>query len=235
MSNILFFYFIFFFFNDTATTEIYTLSLHDALPIYADLDDLVTRMQLRRRLADRVVGGQAGVGERGHVGRGQPLVELDDRADRRPQQFGHAAVAVDPRELGVGAVDVVAGPAGPAQSAGDQRMQDDPIAFGDASYRCSGGDDRAGVLVTDDVRQLDAALLGPLPLDDVEVGPTDPGCVDMDEHVERALDGGLRDVVEARRLVVLVDSNCLHRGPPRFDPGSIVRDTDGDENAGSHP
>src|SRR5687767_15891971 len=26
-----------FFFNDTATTEIYTLSLHDALPIYMDL------------------------------------------------------------------------------------------------------------------------------------------------------------------------------------------------------
>src|SRR5215217_9757445 len=29
----LFHYFFFFFFNDTATTEIYTLSLHDALPI----------------------------------------------------------------------------------------------------------------------------------------------------------------------------------------------------------
>src|SRR2546429_6380756 len=28
--------FYFFFFNDTATTEIYTLSLHDALPIYQD-------------------------------------------------------------------------------------------------------------------------------------------------------------------------------------------------------
>src|SRR3990172_5812124 len=28
-----------FFFNDTATTEIYTLSLHDALPISFDLDD----------------------------------------------------------------------------------------------------------------------------------------------------------------------------------------------------
>src|SRR5699024_12522746 len=27
---------LFFFFNDTATTEIYTLSLHDALPIWAD-------------------------------------------------------------------------------------------------------------------------------------------------------------------------------------------------------
>src|SRR3712207_6933073 len=28
------YYSAFFFFNDTATTEIYTLSLHDALPIY---------------------------------------------------------------------------------------------------------------------------------------------------------------------------------------------------------
>src|SRR3712207_1737154 len=27
---------MFFFFNDTATTEIYTLSLHDALPIYSN-------------------------------------------------------------------------------------------------------------------------------------------------------------------------------------------------------
>src|SRR5688572_31144574 len=31
------FFFLFFFFNDTATTEIYTLSLHDALPIYGTL------------------------------------------------------------------------------------------------------------------------------------------------------------------------------------------------------
>src|SRR5256885_17060833 len=30
------YYFFFFFFNDTATTEIYTLSLHDALPISPD-------------------------------------------------------------------------------------------------------------------------------------------------------------------------------------------------------
>src|SRR2546430_8702737 len=30
-------YFFFFFFNDTATTEIYTLSLHDALPISTSL------------------------------------------------------------------------------------------------------------------------------------------------------------------------------------------------------
>src|SRR5215510_15823764 len=34
-----FVYFFFFFFNDTATTEIYTLSLHDALPIFVEDDD----------------------------------------------------------------------------------------------------------------------------------------------------------------------------------------------------
>src|SRR5260221_13294567 len=32
--------FTFFFFNDTATTEIYTLSLHDALPIWNGLEPL---------------------------------------------------------------------------------------------------------------------------------------------------------------------------------------------------
>src|SRR5256885_4368884 len=35
---LLFCFFFFFFFNDTATTEIYTLSLHDALPISERVD-----------------------------------------------------------------------------------------------------------------------------------------------------------------------------------------------------
>src|SRR5258708_32099110 len=38
---------LFFFFNDTATTEIYTLSLHDALPIYINfilLGEIVRRV-----------------------------------------------------------------------------------------------------------------------------------------------------------------------------------------------
>src|SRR2546430_5474968 len=42
---------LFFFFNDTATTEIYTLSLHDALPISAlgeaDRDDLGCGLSMR--------------------------------------------------------------------------------------------------------------------------------------------------------------------------------------------
>src|SRR2546429_6318041 len=40
--------FFFFFFNDTATTEIFTLSLHDALPIYGD------QQYTYRKFAERV-------------------------------------------------------------------------------------------------------------------------------------------------------------------------------------
>src|SRR5258706_328930 len=56
-----------FFFNDTATTEIYTLSLHDALPIYRLRRDL---RQLVAEDADRLgeVHGRKGV-VRGDAGR----------------------------------------------------------------------------------------------------------------------------------------------------------------------
>src|SRR5256885_13307355 len=40
---------LFFFFNDTATTEIYTLSLHDALPIYHQLHRRIVHDLLVRR------------------------------------------------------------------------------------------------------------------------------------------------------------------------------------------
>src|SRR2546427_10189773 len=40
-------FFFFFFFNDTATTEIYTLSLHDALPIF-DMESRIVQAELGR-------------------------------------------------------------------------------------------------------------------------------------------------------------------------------------------
>src|SRR5690349_23725681 len=51
-----FFFFVFFFFNDTATTEIYTLSLHDALPICGDLHDEHHACALQHA-EDRRIGG----------------------------------------------------------------------------------------------------------------------------------------------------------------------------------
>src|SRR5206468_11086503 len=43
----------FFFFNDTPPTEIYPLSLHDALPIYRPAAGLWTSFQLKNRLPPR--------------------------------------------------------------------------------------------------------------------------------------------------------------------------------------
>src|SRR3712207_7854067 len=54
--------FLFFFFNDTAPTEIYPLSLHDALPICLDGLGLVehqpSRTRHRRQPASHLAGGQ---------------------------------------------------------------------------------------------------------------------------------------------------------------------------------
>src|SRR2546422_9116047 len=77
---------VFFFFNDTATTEIYTLSLHDALPIY------------RHRAADR--GGMGGpLSTAAHLGRRrllpQPRRSLADRKSTRlNSSHGYISYAV---------------------------------------------------------------------------------------------------------------------------------------------
>src|SRR5258708_37495156 len=48
--------FFFFFFNDTATTEIYTLSLHDALPIYGSSHIGATAKDISNVVTDAASG-----------------------------------------------------------------------------------------------------------------------------------------------------------------------------------
>src|SRR3712207_1174752 len=50
-----------FFFNDTATTEIYTLSLHDALPILNQLFDLGVKETDRTDVVEALLTGIPGV------------------------------------------------------------------------------------------------------------------------------------------------------------------------------
>src|SRR5437588_4194464 len=47
--------FLFFFFNDPATTEIYTLSLHDALPIFGGQPDAVRELHRHVALGRHIV------------------------------------------------------------------------------------------------------------------------------------------------------------------------------------
>src|SRR5256885_14714787 len=89
------FFLFFFFFNDTATTEIYTLSLHDALPIWT-----------RRRRAYRARGRHhhAAAAERGRLRDGRPRVHRPRRRAGRARVEGKSACTLPPRS----AVPVIA-------------------------------------------------------------------------------------------------------------------------------
>src|SRR2546425_5301554 len=73
-------FFFFFFFNDTATTEIYTLSLHDALPILPQPRRLVGEEAERRR----VRFGEAELAEGDHLREHFLGDALRHSAGRRP-------------------------------------------------------------------------------------------------------------------------------------------------------
>src|SRR5258706_13507073 len=75
--------FFFFFFNDTATTEIYTLSLHDALPICE------VRLGLLRRLRGR------GTHADGRGDQPGPVVAVGQDLSVRIGHLEHAAEAVE--------------------------------------------------------------------------------------------------------------------------------------------
>src|SRR5258708_39037372 len=91
-----------FFFNDTATTEIYTLSLHDALPICRLIDaadPLRTRIddQIRLRLARIPAAGAVHPGRRRLAIRQMhfpldPCLAVGDLAHLRDDEIGRAHV-----------------------------------------------------------------------------------------------------------------------------------------------
>src|SRR3712207_9358264 len=88
------FVFSLFFFNDTATTEIYTLSLHDALPIcveVADQDALEPRAQrpLQHRPLPPPVREVARLGRRE-----RPEVAVDRKSTRLNSSHANISYAV---------------------------------------------------------------------------------------------------------------------------------------------
>src|SRR3712207_8643064 len=63
----------FFFFNDTATTEIYTLSLHDALPIWIVVNNSILMVEFVEELRSEGMPAQQAVVEAG-AGRMRPIL-----------------------------------------------------------------------------------------------------------------------------------------------------------------
>src|SRR5690242_21317173 len=102
----------FFFFNDTATTEIYTLSLHDALPIWFDLarhvdgDQPVAQGEAvqaahgdhgpgRGRRRERR-GGRLALAQLAEEAADRRCVHVGDRGDAAADEVGEVAVPVAP-------------------------------------------------------------------------------------------------------------------------------------------
>src|ERR1039458_10821068 len=97
--------FVFFFFNDTATTEIYTLSLHDALPISQLPGAVVSRdaAEAHRPGLHSPDAGAEGV-RLAHRARDD---FLEVHAHVREEMFGQVAAMEADRLVGVFAVVVV--------------------------------------------------------------------------------------------------------------------------------
>src|SRR6266702_1086423 len=118
---------IFLFFNDTATTEIYTLSLHDALPI---------SLSRPRWLGGRLRPWAEAAPDRPPQGAGQVLPAADRQAvaqqtrhagDRRPWAAqGQVAELAGEQEQQRGQ----SGPGGPVDRGGPQRVVDGQLTGG---------------------------------------------------------------------------------------------------------
>jgi len=188
-------------------------------PASAEDDAAIARGEPASRLGGDVVGGEAGVGEGGDVGRFERVVEAHDAARRRLEVLGVAAVGVDPGERAGRTVDVVTGATGAAQAAGDQRVDDHLVALGDVGDGRSDAVNPSGVLVADGVRQVDAALLLPLALENVQVGAAHAGATDADDDIERV--GGFGNG-NLRHLQVLVVADHLD-GAHRAHCGTVPR------------
>src|SRR5215467_8952595 len=112
-------FYVFFFFNATATTEIYTLSLHDALPIYRAVDRCPDRrMHAGRRQCRRTV---------------RPALAVADLPHARllPARCGAGRPGTTPPRPG----QPVARRRGGAVGAAHARRRDGAAAAGPAAYR----------------------------------------------------------------------------------------------------
>src|SRR2546426_7832221 len=105
--------FFFFFFNDTATTEIYTLSLHDALPIYLGLVGQADQLPQARRAERPGVDIQRSEEHTSELQSPCNLVcrlLLEKKKHRHPPEDGHHNIwRADPRPA-VGRVQTDARP-----------------------------------------------------------------------------------------------------------------------------
>src|SRR5690554_1635931 len=203
---------IFFFFNDTATTEIYTLSLHDALPISdgagADDGDCVPQFDFAVESANLVSCGQdvaehhrssrvhaCSQGIQAVVGMGDAYILGLGAIDQMPQNpAAIPAMGID------AALTVVATPAG--GDAGNQHL----VANLDVTYAVTHFFDHSDAFVAESATFRDRWHIA---FQNVQVGAANGGMGDAHYGICGFLDCRLRLVFPAA-LTWPVKYQCFH-------------------------
>src|SRR5690554_7284190 len=90
--------FLFFFFNDPTTTQLYTLSLHDALPIYHCTKPIVAITGSNGKTTVTTLVGEmlSSAGKKVAVGGniGTPALDLGDAEDRKSTRLNSSHVRI---------------------------------------------------------------------------------------------------------------------------------------------
>src|SRR4051812_13002631 len=186
--------------------------LHGDVAEPADADHHSARagMQVRERPADRVVGRERGVGERGGGDRIEPA-EWDEQPRRRDGDvLGEPAVAAEPaaalERLALAQV-LLAAAAAAARAAAPRAIDDDIVADLHAVRARPELDHRPGHFVPERERQLVGQRPG-RPVHQVQIGVAQSGAGDA-QHDAPGGGDGLRDLAQLGRAL-----------PPRQPDGS---------------
>ena len=159
--------------------------------------------------ADRVVRREPRVGVRCDGRRLDAFGQAQERALGHDDVVGEAAVDRQARELVMGAVHVVAAPAGDAEAAAVGRVHEHRIALRDRRDAVADLLDPARVLVAEHPRQPHADVLHQA-LDGVEIGRAHARAADPDDDVGRVRDLGHRPLDELERPVVFAHQCRFH-------------------------
>src|SRR5262245_8536684 len=170
-------------------------------------------------LVGHVIRGEAGVGVGGDLLRGHAVGKANEVALLDLEVLRKSAIAGDAGERPVLAMHVVAPAARRAGAVGDERVHDHCVALLETTHFRPHLLHPAGVLVARNVGELNADLVAPHALDDVQVGPAEPRAPDPNDHVICVLQLGVPHVFQLEELgavewwVVLVEPRGFHSTP----------------------
>ena len=172
--------------------------------------------KVRRCFPRHPVSCEASIGVGRHILRAQFRRQLQYRPLFGEEELSEPSILGDTRETTVAAVHVLSPAACRAASVDYKGMDYDRVAGSDRMDGVTHGLDPPGIFVTQDIWQGSVHLGPPDPLDNVEVGSTDPSPTDPDNDIIGLLNlrfryfFNLEELLPFERFIELMKSSRLH-------------------------